>query len=99
MLRLITRYRAYLIGKALPLSGAASSLEARAQLIPWMLIPLIVAGLCWLLGASEHLKSWAVGLSCALAFGGFSVVFWEFIIVPLKNDVKRAIGRPDSDLD
>jgi hypothetical protein len=99
MWRLITRYRAYLISKALPLSGVALSMEARAQVIPWMFIPLIVMGLCWVFDASERFKSWAIGSSCALAVGGFSIVFWEFFVVPLKNDVKRGLGKPDSDLD
>jgi hypothetical protein len=99
MWKLITRYRAYLIGKALPLNNALLSFETRTQMIPWMLIPLIVLGLCWMLGASEQVKNWALGLSCVVALGGVSIVLWELFIVPLKNDVKRALGKPESDLD
>lgn len=99
MKHLISRYRAYLIGKATLRSGLGLVNEAGYQGSLWLVLPLAVAGVCWLTGASLSLQHLTIGLAVTVAVIGYAVVVWEFFVVPLRNDVRRAQGKSPDELE
>lgn len=99
MKHLISRYRAYLIGKATPRSGLGLVNEAGYQGSLWLVFPLTVAGVCWLTGASPPIQHLTIGPALVVAVIGYGVVVWEFFVVPLRNDVRRAQGKGPDELD
>lgn len=99
MANLISRYRAYLIDRATPRSGLGLVNEAGYQGAIWLLLPLTVASGCWLIGASSQIQHLLIGPAAVLSVIGYCVVFWEFFVVPLRNDVRRAQGKSPDELD
>ena len=99
MLQFIKRYRAYLIRRAELCSGAGLISEARCQGVPWLALPLPVWALCWLVGAPRPVERWALGLAIAMTLVGYSLVLWEFFVIPVRNDFRRARGRSEDELD
>jgi hypothetical protein len=95
---LISRYRAYLSTKSGPLDGGPELIgEARWQLLPWLAPPLAPTGLCALLHAPYAICMWTlVGGVCVSAIGS-SLVIWEFIAIPLRNDFRGAQGKGDTE--
>jgi len=64
-----------------------------------MLLPLVAAGTCWLAGSSEAVERWTVGPAAVLAAIGYGLIVWEFYVVPVRNDVRRAQGKSQDELD
>ncbi len=91
----ISRYRAYLAQKALPLDGLALSMEAKTQLLPWfglLLMPIVV---CKATGAVESVFNWLLGLTAVISLVGASMVLWEFILIPIRDDYRGARNSRD----
>jgi len=90
MLNLIARYQAYLAGKAQPLDGLELSMAWRGYMLPWLPIPLISIIGCKVFGASPSTQAWLLGMAVLTSLFGTSLVTWEFIIKPLRNDYQGA---------
>lgn len=73
--------------------------EASYHGVPWLLIPLAVGAIGWLAGVSEAVQRWRMAAAVFLAVAGYSLVFWEFFVVPVRNDIKRARGKSNDQLD
>lgn len=97
MWRLITHYRAYLAAKALPLDGLELSLEARWLMLPWIAPLIILAGVGVVAHPADTVMSWAFGILGGISLVGLSLVLWEFIVKPLRNDWRGARGKQDRD--
>ena len=88
-----SRYRAYLKRKAFPLDGLALVTEMRTQLLPSVLPPFAVLGVCRLLGASDGVERWLMLGSLCMSTAAFVLVVWEFFLSPLRDDFVEARAR------
>lgn len=92
---MVTRYRVYLARKAFPLDGLALVNEMRTQLIPWITMPLLLWGGCWLFSVSDEVQRWAMRIAFGATIVGSGLVVWEFFVGPLCTTVSTAWKRRD----
>ncbi|WP_429278034.1 hypothetical protein [Novosphingobium gossypii] len=92
---MVIRYRLYLANRAFPLDGLALVNEMRTQLVPWIALPLLLWGGCWLFSVSDEVQRWAMRIVVGVATVGSGLVMWEFFVGPLCTTVSTAWKRRD----
>lgn len=91
----VSRYRRYLAKKALPLDGLGLVNEMRTQLLPWIALPFLPVSIFWLFSVPNRVEHWIVRPFLCISVLGVSLVFWEFFLSPLRNDIVSAWERRD----